>query len=359
MSNRLHVLDVDVSVEAPTRIGSRFQDGDNQCIAACYKTRVVAIANGRFVDLYGVGNNCLHPFTFLQQISIRDHATHVHSTNNDGDGDHDLDIVMATCVAFPVPGFLLVGAFVEVPESEISGNAATVDPSKTIFLLGFRLYAGSVSQFVGVVDGDKPRQAPAPVLVHFSFVEPLVGASVRRSIRCLQSCRREMTPNSGSVVVLFEDSTMFGVFSWRERFSDRQICLAQLKQQSERVVVAECSLDGQYLVVGGAEGRLSLIDFIAFPRDGYNMSSRLQQVVGGKRLELGPCSRSGVITRDNPLEHVRLVHSSTTPGTGCAYTSLRWWIYGSRDQQKQFILAGKQDGSLSVRGRNCFDKSEE
>ncbi|POM73470.1 Hypothetical protein PHPALM_9679 [Phytophthora palmivora] len=311
--DRLHVLDVDVPVEASTRIGSRIQKGDSQCIAVCYQTGVIAIANGRFVDLYGASNNSLHPFTFLHQISIGDHVTHPHSIVLNNNGDRDLCNSTVSCVACPVPGFLLVGAFVEVPESEISETNVSVNP------------------------------------IYFSFVEPVVGVGVQ-SIRCLQSFRNNMTPDSGSVVVLFGDSEMFGVFSWKERFSDRLICLAQMKHQTKRLGVAECSPDGRYIVVGDDEGRLSLIDFKGFPKGGYSTSSNVQQM-GGKRLKLGLCSRSGVTTRDNPLEHVRLVHISAITAVSCVYTSLRWWICGVRDQQKQFILAGKQDGSLSVRER--------
>ncbi|KAG7387655.1 hypothetical protein PHYPSEUDO_013905 [Phytophthora pseudosyringae] len=346
LEDRLHVLDVGVSVEAPTRVGPRIQERDSQRLAVCLKTRVVAIANGRFVDLYGVCNNSLHPFTFLQQISIADHAAHLPSSISDCSDNPELSVAVATCVAFPVPGLLLVGAFVAVPESEISGTGGTVDSSRAVFLLGFRLYAGSVTQFIGDVGGKKPREVPASVQVYFSFLEPVVGAGVK-SIRCLQSFRRDMTPDQGSVLVLFDDSITFGVLSWKDRFSDRWMCLAQMKQPSERLVVVECSSDGRFLVVGDAGGRLSLIDFKDFPRDGYETSSRLHQTIC-KRLELGACSRSGVITRDNPLEHARLVHTTAIAGADCAYTSLRWWVCGIREQLKQFVLAGKQDGSLHI-----------
>ncbi|EEY58287.1 uncharacterized protein PITG_00933 [Phytophthora infestans T30-4] len=264
--DRLHVLDIGVSVEASARIKPPIQDGDSQLISVCHKNHVIAIANGRFVDLYGICANSLHPFTFLHQISI----------------------AVATCVSFPVPGFLLVGAFVET------------------------------------------REPPASVQVYFSFVEPVVGAD-GRCIRSLQSFRHDMTPDAGSVLVLFEDSKVFGVLSWKERFSDRQVCLAQIKQQTGSLVIAQCSQDGRYAVLGDAGGRLS------------------QQLVG-KRLELKACSRSGVISRDNPLERVRVAHTLASSGMDCAYTSLRWWMCSIQDQQKQFILAGKQDGSLNVRG---------
>ncbi|OWZ24168.1 hypothetical protein PHMEG_000819 [Phytophthora megakarya] len=318
--DRLHVLDVDVSVEASSRIGSQLQGGDNQCIAVCYQTGVIVIANGGFVDLYGVCNNSLHPFLFLHHISIRDHVSRLYSSNSGRCDDKELQIATATCISFPVPGFLLVGAFVEVPESEISGTDTSVDP----------------------------------IQVYFSFIEPIVGVD-GKSIRHLQSFRPDMTPNSGSVVLLFEDSALFGVFSWKERFSDRLTCLAEMKQQMERLVVSDCSPDGRYVVVGDAGGRLSLVDFKCFKMDEYDASSSSEQLAG-KRLKLGPCFRSGVITRDNPLERVRVVHTSVVStssacGVNCPYTSLRWWICGIRDQQKQFILAGKQDGSLNVRER--------
>lgn len=156
-----------------------------------------------------------------------------------------------------------------------------------------------------------------------------------------------MTPDAGAVDVLFEESNFIGVFAWGERFSDRQVCLAQLKQRPEKLVVAERSCDGRYLLVGDAGGRLSLLDFRDCPWDGYGVSSEAQPL-RGKRLDLGVNSRSGVVTRDNLLEHVRLVHATSTSDLSCAYTSLRWWICGPRDQQKQLVLAGKQDGSLSV-----------
>ncbi|KAJ8575043.1 hypothetical protein ON010_g4169 [Phytophthora cinnamomi] len=347
--DRLQILDVDVSVQAPARTGAPVQLSDNQSIAVCDTNRVVAIANGRFVDLYGASNKSLHPFTFLHQISLGDHVTRSQRPSFDGqhNGDKlDRSVVVATCVAFPVPGFLLVAAFVEVPDAEISGDGDAVEPTRATFLLGFRLYAGSASQFVGVVDGSTPRQTATTVQVHFSFVEPVVG-NAGRGIRCLQPCRREMTPDGGAVDVLFDHSNVVGVFNWRERFSDRQVCLARLKQQPRTLVVAERSSDGRYLLVGDAGGRLSLLDFRDFPWVGYGISSNAQQL-RGKRLELGVCSRSGVIARDNPFEHVRLVHSTAGSDSSCAHTSLRWWVCGVRNEQKQFVLAGKQDGSLSV-----------
>ncbi|KAG3206823.1 hypothetical protein PC128_g547 [Phytophthora cactorum] len=340
---RLQVLDVDVSVEAAARIGSRIQEDDSQCIAVCHKNRVIAIANGRFVDLYGVSNNSLHPFTFLHQITISDHVTRLRSSVLNNNNEPGQDPVVATSVAFPVPGILLVGAFVGVPESENLGTESTVDP---VLLLGFRFYAGSVTQFTGVVDSEKSRKVAASVQVYFSFVEPVVAIG-GKSIQGLQSFRHDMTPDAGSVLVLFGDSKMFGIFSWKERFSDRQVCLAQIKQQSDNLVVAECSQDGRYVVLGDTGGRLSLIDFKDFQHDGRDISLKTQQSVG-KRLELRECSRSGVIARDNPLEHVRVAHSLATSGMDCAYTSLRWWMCGIRVHQKQFILAGKQDGSLNI-----------
>ncbi|KAF1792724.1 hypothetical protein GQ600_15401 [Phytophthora cactorum] len=172
VEDRLQVLDVDVSVEAAARIGSRIQEDDSQCIAVCHKNRVIAIANGRFVDLYGVSNNSLHPFTFLHQITISDHVTRLRSSVLNNNNEPGQDPVVATSVAFPVPGILLVGAFVGVPESENLGTESTVDP---VLLLGFRFYAGSVTQFTGVVDSEKSRKVAASVQVYFSFVEPVVA----------------------------------------------------------------------------------------------------------------------------------------------------------------------------------------
>ncbi|KAL3669767.1 hypothetical protein V7S43_005147 [Phytophthora oleae] len=344
MVDRLHVQDVGVSVEAPTHAKSGVQSGDYQCVAACHTTRVIAIANGRFVDIYGASGNSLHPFAFLQQIAIADHVVHPHGSLSSKTDSPELNIVVVTSVAFPVPGFLLVGAFVDVPGSEISGTGGTVNPTRATLLLGFRLYAGSVTQCIDDVNGGKPSQVPASIQVYFSFVEPVVDVDVK-SIRCLQSFSGDMTPDAGSVLVLFEESTNFGVFTWKERFSDRQICLAQMKQQSEKLVVAELSPDGRYLVLGDAGRRLSLIDFRGFYKDENDISSRPQR---GKRLQLGACFSSGLKARDNPLEHVRLIRTLATSSVDCAFTSLRWWICGVQGQQKQFVLAGKRDGSLNV-----------
>ncbi|KAL4114647.1 hypothetical protein PRIC2_014103 [Phytophthora ramorum] len=345
--DRLQVLDVDVCIDGPARIGAAFQAGDNQTIAVCDRTRVIVIANGRFIDLYGACANSSHPFAFLQQISIGEYVNRSPKSQKISGDALDVSIVVTTCVVFPVPGFLLVGAFVEALESDISGNGEAVESRREILLLGFRLYAGSASRFTGDMGGENVRQGSASVQVHFSFVEPVVGISAG-AIRRLQPFRRDMTPDTGSVVVLIDGCKLFGVLCWKERFSDRQMCLARLKQQSEALVAAECSPDGRYLVIGDAEGRLSLLDFRDFLLDDHEISSRVQPKLGGKRLKIEGCTRSGVITRDSPLENVRLVHTITSSGTNCAYTSMRWWITGVGDQQKQFVLAGKQDGSLSV-----------
>ncbi|KAG1684798.1 hypothetical protein DVH05_010532 [Phytophthora capsici] len=344
--DRLHVLDVGVSVEAPTHANSGILGGDYQCIAVCHTTRVIAIANGRFVDIYGTSGNSLHPFAFLHQIAIADHVTHPHGSLSSKAGPPELSKVVATSVAFPLSGFLVVGAFVEDPE--ISETSGTVNPARTALLLGFRLYPGSATQCVEAVNGGKPS---ASIQVYFSFVEPIEGVDVK-SIRCLQSFRHDMTPDAGSMLVIFEGCACFGVFTWRERLSDRQICLAQMKQQ---IVVADLSPDGLYLVLGDMGGQLSLIDLRGFQKDENGISDRSQKVVGGKRLQLGSCFSSGVKATDNPLEQARLTHTLAASSIDCAYTSLRWWSYSVQDQQKQFVLAGKRDGSLSV--RSCCDES--
>ncbi|GMF20785.1 unnamed protein product [Phytophthora lilii] len=346
--DRLKVLDIGVAVEAATRPRAPFKGGDTQTIAVCEQNRVVAIANGRFVDLYGACNNSLRPLAFQHQISLGDYVKHLSraTTGRKWSNDNqELCIATATCLAFPVPGFLLVGTFLEAMESEIEEEAGTGAAYGATMLLGFRLYAGSVSQTVGGSDCANSRKAAASVQVHFSFVEPVVGASVQ-GIRSLVPCQREMTADKGSIFVLFEDSEEFGVFCWRERFSDRQICLAKIKQQSGNFVTADCSSDCRYIIVGDTEGRLSLLDFQWFAWDDYEIRS----ISRGKRLEIGPCSRAGVRIRDNPLERVRLVHC--TGSASCAYSSICWWVCGVRGQQKHFILAGKQDGSLNVRHNN-------
>ncbi|ETM50303.1 hypothetical protein L914_05651 [Phytophthora nicotianae] len=342
VEDRLEVLDLGVPVESSTRISSQLKGSDSQCIALCHKTRVVTIANGRFVDVYGICNNRLHPFAFLHQISISDHVSRLRSSSLKGDISPDLESVVTTCVSFPVPGFLLVGALLDVPESEISGTESTVFP---VLLLGFRLYAGSATQFTDAANSEKLLKVATSVQVYFSFVEPVVGVG-GKSIRSMQGFRHDMTPDAGSVLILLEDSKVFGVFSWKERFSDRQVCLAQIKQ-SDSLVTAEFDHDGRYLLVGDANGRLSLINFRDFQYDVRDISSKMQQNMG-KRLELSVCSRSGVIARDNPLEHVRIVHTLGINAIESTYTSLRWWMCNIRDQQKLFILAGKQDGSLSI-----------
>ncbi|RLN76164.1 hypothetical protein BBJ28_00002161 [Nothophytophthora sp. Chile5] len=291
-TSRLQVQDVAVSVLARQGVETVLHQAAAQRLAVCEASQVLAVANGRFVDLYGVGNG-LQRLVFLAQIALDDYVTR-QTVNDDGGRT---DVVLATCVCFPITGFLLVGAVTE-------GLQGVKD---RVLVLGFRLYATSVSQYAVPVphENGASKRSPSPVQVHFSFLEPVPDTSTS-GIRSLQPCHRGMTPDSGSVLLLFADSNVFGFLSWTERFSARQMCLAELKQHSGSLIAAAISSSGQYIVLTNAVGRLALLDFHRFPWTGQGHSGN---TVEGKRLQLGSCSRSGVPARDNPLDVVRVVHT--------------------------------------------------
>ncbi|CEG45931.1 uncharacterized protein PHALS_02264 [Plasmopara halstedii] len=341
--DRLHELDVNVSVETNLSTKDRKKYEQYQNIALCEKTRLIAIANGRFVDLYRIDTNAIHPFPFLQQISISTYINHVCASIFTNLNDTDPKLVKATCVAFPVPSFLLVGISVRVPESEMS--KCEIVETKTL-VLGLRLYATSVTPFPCGKFVDKSQYHEPSVQVSFSFVENVLG-TFDKEIQHFCNFRRDMTPDAGSVLILLEDSNQFGVLSWKERFSDRQVCMAQVKQQAENLISAECDHNGQYVVLGGERGRLFLMSFRHFMLHESDVVLTHKQNAG-QRLVLGPCSRSGVIVRDNPLELVRMVRTLSLTGVNCASTSLRWWSLEIRGQHKQLLLAGQQDGSLRI-----------
>ncbi|RLN06637.1 hypothetical protein BBJ28_00010982, partial [Nothophytophthora sp. Chile5] len=327
LPSRLQVQDVAVPVLPRQGVKAAVHQAAAQRLAVCEASQVLAVANGRFVDLYGVGDG-LQRLVFLAQIALDDYVTR-QVVNNDGDRT---DIVLATCVCFPITGFLLVGAVAE----------GLQDVKDRVLVLGFRLYATSVSQYAVPHENGASKRPPAPVQVHFSFLEPVPDTSTS-GIRSLQPCHRGMTPDSGSVLLLLADSNVFGVLSWTERFSARQMCLAEQKQHSESLIAAAISSSGQYIVLSDAVGRLALLDFHRFAWTGQGHSDN---TVEGKRLQLGACSRFGVLARDNPLDVVRVVHTVLTAGSSSA-CSVRWWKYGRKGQEKEFILAGRQDGSLS------------
>lgn len=344
--DRLHVLDVHVSVDAAPTPDSHLTCTTNHHMAICNQSRVLALANGRFVDLYGVCANKDHPFTFLHQISIYEHLKSIHASISD---ESATEIVRVTCVTFPIPGFLLVGTFVKNPKGQTLNDKKN---DTAMYLLGFWLYATSVTRFSCDKNDEKSPLAANAIQVALSFADFVIEGD-GEEIQNLHTFRQEVTPDAGAVLLLFNDSKRFGVFNWKERLSDRQVCLAQVKQHAEKVTSAVCAHDGQYLVLGDEAGRLHLLDFHAFSHDSNDTMEKSKHS-GGKRLDLGPCFRSSVIVRDNPLDHVRVVQTVASSGRECACTSLQSWSWDEQDDQKHFVLAGQQDGAFRVRARRLL-----
>lgn len=346
-----------------------------QRIALCETSGVVAIANGPVVDLYlqdntntpatassSSSNGTSHHDTpaqdasdsamrlpFLMQIAldefqdVRGYAVQKKSAT----AAVEQSVMVATCVVFIAPGVLLIGA-AKLQDSE--GEAA--DATVSTWLFGFRIYISApVHQRSSEAFAKNARSRPHDqAMVQFSFLEriPLPTAN---GIARMEVCQHCANSQAGAVVLIMSDSSSFGVFQWRERLSDRQVCVAEIPGCSTALTAAAMSPVGRWCALSDAIGYLYLLDFEVFEwygRATAELRSRDAKLFAARRLRNGSCSRSGIVMRDNPLEAVRLASVLGSPYLQSVYSSLRWLVATPAHKIRHFLLTGSQSGSLSV-----------
>ncbi|KAF1318581.1 hypothetical protein FI667_g13840, partial [Globisporangium splendens] len=363
-------------------------------MAICDDCGVVAVANGSIVDLFlasGLvlmsggnahsddddnqgaddaegdrGGRC-HP-PFLTQIAL-DEYKDIQGYAQKADHKEVTSVMLATCVCFVAPGVLLIGA---TKSQDAHGDGDGI----STWIFGFRIYVSSVAlQRVSKSPFESSRSRPDPAMAHFSFLEQILLPNAN-GIACIEMCQHCTNLQAGAVVLLLKESSSFAIFQWRERFSDRQVCVAELPGCTAPLVATSLNFNGQWGAISDSRGHLYLLDFGFFEWYGHSSSRRggdiFPSLSESKRLKIGSCSRSGILLRDNPLESVRL--ASVTGGMSCVvcvaccyrlilwlwtlnpsgherqsvFTSLRWWKAASASEGDQFLIAGSLGGTVSI-----------
>lgn len=345
-----------------------------QRMALCEASGVIATANGPVVDLYLLDNKSTpaaastsssdensHDDTpahgardsamrlpFLMQIAldefkdIRGYAVQRSASFVD-----EPSVMTVNSVCFVAPGVLLVGA-AQLQDNEDEAADATV----STWLFGFRIYISApVHQRASDAFVKNARnRAHDPAMVQFSFLER-IPISAPKGIARMEICRHCTTSQAGAVLLIMNESSSFGIFQWRDRLSDRQVCVAEIPGCVSALTAAAVSSDGQWCALSDAIGHLYLLNFEAFEWYGRaaELRSRDDNPFAARRLRNGSCWRSGIAMRDNPLDAVRLASVSGGPEVQSVFSSLRWLVATSANKIHHFLLAGSQSGSLSVR----------
>uniref|UniRef100_K3WAR2 CNH domain-containing protein n=1 Tax=Globisporangium ultimum (strain ATCC 200006 / CBS 805.95 / DAOM BR144) TaxID=431595 RepID=K3WAR2_GLOUD len=100
-------------------------------------------------------------------------------------------------------------------------------------------------------------------MVHFSFLEQVLLPNAN-GVACIEVCRHCTKVQAGAVVLLMKESNSFAIFQWRERLSDRQVCVAELPGCTASLVAASLNLNGQWGAISDSSGHLYLLDFGLF-----------------------------------------------------------------------------------------------
>jgi hypothetical protein len=318
-----------------------------QRIAVCDATGLLAVANGRVIDLYHAeaihvatpisGGNTASPaivgdahLPFAGQIVLGDHLEAC--INEEPDAGV---AVHATCVAFVAPGFLLV--------------AATNSLLSSSWLCGFRMYTRSVTI------AHHRRPGSSSLLVHCAFADHVPNIHAVATMDTIPSTTFT-TREAGAVILLFSEpsSSCFGVFQWAERFSDRALSIARLPQEtcSPAFSTVAISRDARWMALAGESGTIHVLDFTRFVWQ-LNQSldaQRLNAAVTGKRLTLEASYRMGRVSpRNHPLEDVRLASQAHTGAIGTFGTALQWWRPQLATRSRLYLLMGQSDGAMAVR----------
>lgn len=334
---------MEMPLETATALETASSSEPTQRLAVCESSGLVAVAAGTAVTLYrlqaGVHKDSValgDVLPFVTEIALSEYA-------DDG------GTLLATCARFVAPGMLLVGT-----------QTSSMSAAHPI-LLGFRVYTSPLRPEGSTLARD------LSVLVQLRFMETIPIRTTQGSVRCIEFWQQNeqdqgSSEGDGAVVLLFSACSMIGVFQWRERFSDRQISVAELPGQA----LVAVSASGSWLALVDVDGSLFLLDMRRFGWDVH--AAMLTTSEPGKRLRNGICCRSNVLMRDSPLDLVRLVQ--VLQGTkmrnrvvvdrselDCADavghvkplpTVLRWWCPSLNRKTQAFLLAGMSDGSLNV-----------
>ncbi|KAJ0399823.1 hypothetical protein P43SY_008129 [Pythium insidiosum] len=304
-----------------------------QRLAVCERSRLVAVANGRIIDLF-----LLDALTSLPSHVARDdsdkaqaaaaHLPFVGQIALDEYAPQDAPLsAAAACVRFIASAVLLV-AF-ELADADVDTTAPTATRPH---LAAFRLFPSR-----RVVSARPPD---ASLLVHCCFVDRVQAPVADMHVVAPSAAAGQQ--DAGAVVLLHASGPLFSVLHWRERLADRELVGARLPGGAAALTAADVSPDGQWLALGDGDGGVWLLDC-----RGLAWGLRLQPATdspppAGTRLELvvvdrlcqrAAHSRSG-------MERVRLAHCARLRH---GVSSLRWLPTPS-----VFLAAGQRDGALAV-----------
>lgn len=321
----------------------------NQQLAVCNCSGVLAVANGPVVDLYQLthlqaqptqsklssNNDTSHNgdnsnpegmkyhMPFLTHISLMQfQSLSVNNQRLHHVSDEDA-VIIATSVCFVESGFLLVGGRSSVPQNEGSS-----------WLFGFRIYISVSTRLEPGSRGMMMGRESHPV-VHFSFCDEIpsfpggisemkwVLPNGKLQYQYRESAYQYRSGVDGVVLMILAKSSCFAVFTWNERFSDRQLNISSVRPDNDENETGEnnyelvsmvVAVGSQYQYMIGLDtiGNLFILDCpwlscgekeIFSPEE----SELLEKVQRGKRVRQTGAYRSGLAVNGNPLHEPRLL----------------------------------------------------
>ncbi|KAJ0401887.1 hypothetical protein ATCC90586_009009 [Pythium insidiosum] len=301
-------------------------------MAVCERSRLVAVANGRIIDLF-----LLDALTSLPSHTARGdsdkaqaaaaHLPFVGQIALDEYAPQDAPLsAAATCVRFIASAVLLV-AF------ELADADATAPTATRPHLAAFRLFPSRR------VVSARPPDASL-LLVHCCFVDRVQAPITDMHVVAPSAAAEQQ--DAGAVVLLHASGPLFSVLHWRERLADRELVGARLPGGAAALTAADVSPDGQWLALGDGDGGVWLLDC-----RGLAWGLRLQPATdspppAGTRLELVAVDRlcQRAAHSRSGMERVRLAHCARLRH---GVSSLRWLPAPS-----VFLAAGQRDGALAV-----------
>ncbi|GLE02557.1 hypothetical protein PINS_up011395 [Pythium insidiosum] len=328
-----------------------------QRLAVCEHSRLVAVANGRIIDLFLLDAVTPSPsphdheattahLPFVGQLALDDYAS-----DDEADDDHVVSF-SATCVCFVSASVLLV-AFDRIDIRASSSTETTT--TTTMYLAAFRLFPRRIVVATSSSSSSSLDASNAASLVtHCCFRDRVDAATPSITAMHVISSSSQ---DAGAVVLRFATARSFALLLWRERLADRELVVVRLpstatsKPSDAVVTAADVSTDGRWLVLGDEEGGVWLVDCGALAWDLRAGSASAvdgeRRSPVGRRLELVAINGIGGgqqrMRSRSGIEHARLAHVSRLRR---GISSLRWLQHATNERH---LVAGNVDGALSVR----------
>ena len=297
-----------------------------QRIAICEETGVLAIANGTLVDLYHLGNLSLSEGTtttfvdalisdskkqkqqlhlpFLTQIQLNDF------TQEQQNSSINIQKAYATSLLFVEKGVLFVGAPAVSIETNDSSNKKETETVSSSWLFGFRLYLSAGTH----------SPSPSSVVLHLAFLEQMATPGQASEGIFYMEKRPQSSLNAGAVLLLAQNSNCFAILKWKERLSDRWLCVGKIESKGafSPLLAASMNEKGEFLVCSDTNGGVFLLDMRNFPWETEANAgfAPLISQLDGKRVQSIALSHSGVeipsqnlLSEANPMDFLRVVYA--------------------------------------------------